>query len=800
VVERHVRARAAGTASQVPVRDHVGVGLRPVVTVYSSRSRDPDLNDDRPAEPASPAASDAHPNGPNLDANTGDPLIARAAETPGRGPQTDPSASATGLLSVQHPVGRWLRRLVTFFVVLTVATLLLVEAYTNASFAPDGTVARKQSGAEVPSAVARGGPVIDLSGRNPRTLSPAPHTIALTFDDGPDPTWTPKILDVLAQYHVQATFFVVGSHVARYPDLAARIAHEGHEIGVHTFSHPNLDAIPTWRRNMEYSQTQLAIADATGEKTSLLRPPYSSSPDAVENADWRVMRQVGQDGYLTVLEDVDSNDWSRPGVAKILSNATPKGGQGAIVLMHDAGGNRAETVAALKRYIPEMEARGYTFTTVSRSVGLTVPVNVPASAMDRWRGHALVWTVQVADWMMRMFWWLFIVIGALTLLRTLLLFGVAVRHARRRRSPTWSWGAEVNDPVSVLVPAFNEADTIAATVRTLATSEHPSFEIVVIDDESTDDTAAIVESLGFDNVRVVRVPSGGKASALNAGIAMAHHDLIVMIDADTIVDRDALHKVVQPFADPSVGAVAGNVKVGNRRRLLGRWQHIEYVIGFNLDRRLYDRLGCIPTIPGALGAFRRAALDDVGGLSRETLAEDTDLTMAMLRDGWRVVYQEAAVARTEAPTTLRDLSRQRYRWSYGTMQAIWKHRRSLVERGASGRFGRRGLPMITLFTVVLPLFAPLLDLMTVFGVFFLDRWITLIGWIAVLVIQVVTAILAFRLDHEPLRPLWALPLQQFVYRQIMYVVLIRSAVTALAGRRLRWQKLQRSAEVAAHAA
>jgi cellulose synthase/poly-beta-1,6-N-acetylglucosamine synthase-like glycosyltransferase len=246
-----------------------------------------------------------------------------------------------------------------------------------------------------------------------------------------------------------------------------------------------------------------------------------------------------------------------------------------------------------------------------------------------------------------------------------------------------------------------------------------------------------------------------------------------------------------------VGAVAGNVKVGNRRGVIARWQHIEYVIGFNLDRRLYDALGCIPTVPGALGAFRRTAVRQVGGLGHDTLAEDTDLTMALHRAGWRVVYEESARAWTEAPATLPELWKQRYRWSYGTMQAIWKHRPSIVQSGPSGRFGRRGLPFIAAFTVLLPLFAPVLDLLTVYGTFFLDRTEMAIGWLAVLALQVLTAILAFRLDREPLRPLWALPLQQFAYRQVMYLVLVQSVVTALTGGRLHWQKMRRSGEVAA---
>jgi cellulose synthase/poly-beta-1,6-N-acetylglucosamine synthase-like glycosyltransferase len=260
-----------------------------------------------------------------------------------------------------------------------------------------------------------------------------------------------------------------------------------------------------------------------------------------------------------------------------------------------------------------------------------------------------------------------------------------------------------------------------------------------------------------------------------------------------VVEPDSIHRLIQPFADETVGAVAGNVKVANRRGLIGKWQHIEYVIGFNLDRRLYDTMGCIPTIPGALGGFRRTALSQVGGLSEDTLAEDTDLTMAIHRAGWRVVYEESARSYTEAPATLHMLWKQRYRWSYGTMQAMWKHRHAIREKT---RFGRGGLPLIALFSVVLPLLAPLIDLMAVYGFFFLDRVVTLIGWSAMMVVQVITAVLAFRLDRERLRPLWTLPLQQVVYRQVMYVVLLHSAFTALTGRRLAWQRVHRTGELA----
>jgi cellulose synthase/poly-beta-1,6-N-acetylglucosamine synthase-like glycosyltransferase len=332
-------------------------------------------------------------------------------------------------------------------------------------------------------------------------------------------------------------------------------------------------------------------------------------------------------------------------------------------------------------------------------------------------------------------------------------------------------------------------------VKSLVASDH-DVEVVVVDDASTDATAAVVGQLKLPGVRVARVPKGGKAAALNTGIALSKHPIIVMLDADTVVEPEAIHRLVQPFADPTVGAVAGNVKVGNRGSVLARWQHIEYVIGFNLDRRLYERFDCIPTVPGALGAFRRLAVNAAGGITDDTLAEDTDLTIAVHRAGWRVVYVDDARSWTEVPATIGQLWRQRYRWSYGTMQALWKHRAGLLDPGRPGRFGRRGLPLLALFTVILPLLAPLIDIFAVYGLVFLGRTETLIAWTAVMVVQFLTAVLAFRLDRERLRPLWALPLQQVVYRQLTYLVLVHSMVTAASGGRLHWQKLNRTGEAA----
>ncbi|MEV1329769.1 glycosyltransferase [Micromonospora costi] len=688
--------------------------------------------------------------------------------------------------------------------VTVLLSVLLVEAYANSEFTPDHVRETGDQG-RVPAGIRSGGPVIDTTGERPTSHRVPPRTIALTFDDGPDPVWTPQVLDVLRRHRARATFFVVGSQVARHPGLTARIAAEGHELGVHTFSHPDATLLPTWRRRLEYTQTQRAIMNAAGVRTNLLRFPYSSTADAVDDDAWAAIREAGHLGYLTVVNDTDSQDWARPGVDAIVRNMTPPPGQGAVVLMHDAGGDRAQTVAALDRFIPAMVARGYTFTTVSDAVDqgwfegddesfAPIPGNQPVSEPERWRAGGVVVAVRIADLFLASLRVVFVLVGLLMLARTLLLLVLAPRLAWRRRRGYW--GPPVTEPVSIIVPAYNEQAGIVDSVRSLANGDHRGIEVIVVDDGSTDGTADLVEELGLRNVRVIRKPNGGKSSALNTGIAHASHEIIVMVDGDTVFERDSVRRLVQPFADPSVGAVAGNVKVANRRGPLGWWQHIEYVIGFNLDRRLYETLGCMPTVPGAIGAFRRRVLVTAGGMSDDTLAEDTDITMAVLRAGWRVVYEKRARAWTEAPASLTQLWRQRYRWSYGTMQAMWKHRRAMREGGASGRFGRVGLPMLALFGVVLPLLGPILDLMAVYGLFFLGTSDTAKAWLVMLAVQAVTAVVAFRLDRERLLPLLALPLQQFAYRQLMYLVLLRSTVTALTGTRLRWRKLKRAGDPA----
>jgi poly-beta-1,6 N-acetyl-D-glucosamine synthase len=666
------------------------------------------------------------------------------------------------------------------------AMALLVDGFTHHAVGRSSTVGLRGTNAGLSDQ----GPVLDLSGPQPRSAPLPDKTVALTFDDGPDPQWTPQILDVLRRYNVPATFFVVGAEAARHPELVRQELAAGHEVGAHTFTHTDLGAVSGLRASAELSLTQSALAGAAGINTHLLRLPYSSETAEINTPELTAARRAGDLGYLLVFATEDGEDWRRPGPGAIVARSTPPAGLGGVVLLHDGGGDRSQTVEAVERLIVKLQGEGYRFTTISDLAGLTPGSTVqPVGGFDRLQGLALLLTLRLASAASRGFRLLIFPFTALTLIRSIAVVVLARRQARLTPPDA---AVTFFPPVSVIVPAYNEEVGIAAAVHSLAGNDYPTLEVIVVDDGSTDGTAAAVAAIDDPRVTLIRQPNGGKPAALNTGIAAARHDIIVMVDGDTIFEPDTIQNLVASMADPTVGAVAGNTKVGNRRGLLGRWQHIEYVIGCNLDRRMYEALGCMPVVPGAIGAFRRQVLAQVGGVSQDTLAEDTDLTMAVHRAGWKVAYEPRARAWTEVPATLRQLWRQRYRWAYGTMQAVWKHRGAVGERSALGLIA---LPWIAFTQVVLPLLSPAFDVFALYGVVFLNPGRYLAYWVAFNVLALLIGLYAFHLDRESPRPLWALPLQQLVFRQLVYLVVFEAVLSACAGTRLRWHKLERTGDV-----
>ena len=568
-------------------------------------------------------------------------------------------------------------------------------------------------------------------------------TLALAFHGGPDPKWTPRTLERLNTAGIKATFYVTGAQVTRHPDVARRIVAEGHRIGLDGFR-----AEGDLAGSLNLAFAQAALADALGVHTRLIGAPA----------------------------EVDSGDREYQDIGTLVRTALQE--KAGVVRLHDDGSIGGDIARELAKQ------PGYRFVLISDEQP------VAASGRERFTGAVTTWSQRNGGIVLVLFGTAIAIAALLGLLRTLMQLGLAHTDRRLRREseeepPPWH-----APPVSVVVPAFNEALNIAATVRSIAGNNHlADVEVIVVDDGSTDGTADVAGELDLPGVTVIRQTNQGKPAALNAGIREATHDVLVLVDGDTIFEPDTVGQLVQPFADNGVGAVSGNAKVGNRQGLLGRWQHLEYCAGSNLDRQILHALRCIPTVPGAVGAFRRVALADVGGVSDDTMAEDTDLTMAVTRAGWRVAYRPEAKAWTEAPATVHGLFKQRYRWSYGTFQAMWKHRGALVEKGPMGRFG---ILYLLAFHLLLPLLAPVMDLFVLYGFLVADAPLALIVWMVFLLIQTASAGYALRLDGESLKPLWAYPLQQVLYRQLMYVVVIQSLITAVHGTQLRWMSVRRT--------
>jgi peptidoglycan/xylan/chitin deacetylase (PgdA/CDA1 family)/spore germination protein YaaH/GT2 family glycosyltransferase len=648
-----------------------------------------------------------------------------------------------------------------------------------------------------------------------------PGLVALTFDDGPDPQWTPRLLDILRARHVPATFFLIGENAMAHPLLVQRIVAEGHEIGNHSFTHPNLAWVSPEETRLELNATQRVIEAYGGRSVRLFRAPYFGDAEPT-TADELVPAATAQaDGYTNVGLHVDPGDWKRPGVDRIIASTIqqvtdPQPGRSAqIVLLHDGGGDRAQTVAALPAIIDGLRARGYRFVPVSRLAGLSRDdVMPPVTGTDLLAVRAdvgLFLALATLGYVLRALFFVAITLG---IGRAILLAVLAVDSARPRHRPA----PPPIDPdllVSVLIPCFNEEAVIEASVRRVLASRDARIEVIVIDDGSRDRTSAIVEEAfaGDARVRLLTLPNGGKAHALNQGLRLARGEIIVALDADTQFEPETIARLARWFVNPAIGAVAGNAKVGNRVNLVTRWQAVEYVTAQNLERRALTRLDAIMVVPGAVGAWRRRALDDVGGYPVDTLAEDQDLTIAIQRHGWAVDYDIDAVAWTEAPESFRALAKQRFRWAYGTLQCLWKHRDVLRARQPGG-LALVGMPQAWVFQIGFAVISPLIDLalLVSFATTALSvhqhGWaqtqsdVLRMGlyWIAFMAIDLACGWTAYRLEPREKRfPALLLLAQRIVYRQIMYGVVLRAIANALRGPWVGWGKLERSGRVDAPA-
>jgi cellulose synthase/poly-beta-1,6-N-acetylglucosamine synthase-like glycosyltransferase/peptidoglycan/xylan/chitin deacetylase (PgdA/CDA1 family)/spore germination protein YaaH len=653
-----------------------------------------------------------------------------------------------------------------------------------------------------------------------------PGQVALSFDDGPDPTWTPKILNILKEKQVKGTFMLIGSQAQENVGLMQRLVREGHEIGNHTYTHPDIAEISARQLELELNVTERLFISKLGVQPLYFRPPYDidEEPDTDDQAE--PAYRVEQMGYIVVGNKIDTDDWNEhphktpkqitDSVMQQLDNMKDKPQfQSSIILMHDGGGNRAPTVAALPVLIDALRARGYQIVPVSALMGKTTAEVMPkTTGWQYWRAQADSVAFSLLSLVGHFIVWVFFV-GDVLMSARLILIGILAVIDRLRKKHAGTPG--FTPPVAVLVPAYNEETVIVRTVRSVLNSTYPNLHVVVIDDGSSDNTAEVARAaygpeIASGKVAVLTKANGGKAAALNYAVGRLSEEFYVGIDADTVIAPDAIGKLMPHFEDPRVGAVAGNAKVGNRVNLWTRWQALEYITSQNFERRALDLFNIVTVVPGAIGAWRTGPVKAAGGYPLNTVAEDADLTMSLLEQGLKVVYEDQSLAFTEAPIDAKGLMRQRFRWSFGTLQAVWKHRAAFLRNKAMGLFA---LPNIIVFQMLLPMVSPFIDLMFLYGVgqFLYDRYNhpeaasvesferLLVYFLTFMVIDFVTSAVAFSLERKHpsnkgdgwlLFHIW---LQRFAYRQVFSVVLFKTVKRAIDGRPFNWDKIARTAKM-----
>jgi cellulose synthase/poly-beta-1,6-N-acetylglucosamine synthase-like glycosyltransferase/peptidoglycan/xylan/chitin deacetylase (PgdA/CDA1 family)/spore germination protein YaaH len=650
------------------------------------------------------------------------------------------------------------------------------------------------------------------------------NQVALSFDDGPDPKWTPKILDILRDKGVKGAFMLIGAEAQNNIGLMKRVVREGHEIGNHTWTHPDISEISNRQLDLELKFTERLFASKLGIQPLYFRPPYDidEEPDTDDQA--APIVRIQQAGYTIIGSKLDTNDWNEnprktpAEISQIILDQlqvmkTKPQFRGSIILLHDGGGDRSATVAALPVLIDALRAHGYTIVPVSALMGKTTAQVMPKLTFNQFL-RALPDSIAfsslaiVGEFIILVFF-----LGDILMSARLLLVGIFAVIERLRAPHALVPG--FTPRVAVLIPAFNEEKVIVRTVRSVLNSDYPNLRIIVVDDGSSDHTfdvarQAYAAEIAAGRVLLLSKPNGGKAAALNFALDRLTEEFYVGIDADTVIAPDAISKLIPHFEDPLVGAVAGNAKVGNRVNLWTRWQALEYITSQNFERRALDLFNVVTVVPGAIGAWRAGPVKAAGGYPINTVAEDADLTMNLLEQKLKVVYEDRALAFTEAPSDARGLMRQRFRWSFGILQAVWKHRAAFVRNKAMGLFA---LPNILIFQMLLPLVSPFIDLMFLAGIvhYFLDRYYhplaaspadfykLLFYFVGFMIIDFITSSVAFSLERRhPANKgdgwlLWHIWLQRFAYRQLFSIVLFKTLKRAIDGKPFNWDKLERTA-------
>lgn len=626
-----------------------------------------------------------------------------------------------------------------------------------------------------------------------------PKKVALTFDDGPNSDYTPKILDILKEKKVPATFFVTGANIQNNIPLIRREYREGHELGNHTYTHPNLEVTSDNRERIELRSTRLLLESILGYSTLLFRAPYITDAEPTKLSQIRSLSVAHDEGFISATSYIDTNDWEEDVSADtILARAIARRHEGNIILMHDAGGDRSQSIIALPKLIDYYRSQGYEFVTISALMDKTRDQVMPKVHSQFQFTDKLDLIFFTLTFIWEHFLDGFFIVAIILIISRLMLIGLLAMIQRYKEKKKKFKNINFHPKVSVIVPAFNEEVNAIRTVNYLLKSTYPDFEVIFVDDGSKDNTFNIVNT-AFENnskVKVLTKPNGGKAAALNFGIEYASGEILVCIDADTILPADAISRMIPFFEDSRVGSVAGNVRVGNTLNMITNWQSIEYTTSQNFDRRAYDTVNAVLVVPGAIGAFRKTAMHEIEGFTTDTLAEDCDLTLRMLRAGYKIRTCNDALALTEAPETLNMFMKQRSRWTFGMMQSFWKHR-DLLFSFKKPNIGLMALPNLLIFNFLIPILSPLVDILFIAGLFTHDAEQYIFFYLLYYFVDCLIASLAYHYDHQKftLKKALYLFVQRFVYRQLLFVVLFKAYLRAIKGELVSWGVLKRTGNV-----
>lgn len=727
------------------------------------------------------------------------------------------------------------------------------------------------------------------------------NKVSLTFDDGPNPEYTPAIVSLLKKHNVPATFFFLGENVFKYPNVAKDAALAGFEIGNHTFTHSKEVHESNVRLQNELRTTTKVIEAATGKTPLFYRPPYllniGTDPTINPEISAEIPLQVAfNDGYIPVGADIDSKDWLVTNSTELLDNVMKNANKGHIILLHDGGyADTKYMIKVLEEMIVKLKNDGFEFVSLNELLFPPSSINIknklsvystdPAftqeisllqwflytenffdyylingkfdkntkTALENWQlKHGIVrpddllnpeygvvgqktqerilavssqnkvsnqivanndkslfsfgtlnsklqhFNLILISSIVSLSKYLFLIIIVLIVSRIIVILGLAIfskikniiKGKNNRKKHQYMQG------VSVLIPAYNEEENIESSILSVLESSYTNKEIIVINDGSTDNTALVIKKLQLkypDAIKLLEIPNGGKANALNVGIDNSKYDVFVAMDADTIFKKNTIKNLVKHFNDPKVGAVAGKVETTNSLNLLDVFQTIEYEVGQNIEKKVFASVNAVGVIPGPVGAWRKSVVMKCGGYNQETLVEDQDLTLAILNSGYKILYEPLAIAYTETPHTLKDFLKQRFRWIYGTLQCAWKYRKNFW-KNPSSPFSVIVLPNTVLFSLIVPLFYPIVDGFLIVALL-LGAWKeAIITYIIFTCLDVLYSLIAFIIGKKRLWMLIFIPIQRLYYRQIIYYVVVKSILRAIEGDEEIWGKVAKKGD------